>query len=88
MFQAEYIIIATTDHFVLIEDQDKGASVTNDAKRVVAELHNTIEGGITYRRVYYRDTEGRFDELKHQNGQFTGYAPCTESQQIFLQNLL
>lgn len=88
MYKATYRIVRITDHFVLIEDLDEGLSVTNDANHVVADLHRTISGDITHWRVYYRDTDGRFDELRHENGCFIGYAPCTDSQQDFLCDLL
>ncbi|WKN44242.1 hypothetical protein [Tunicatimonas pelagia] len=88
MFEASYQIAHITDHFVLIVDLDEGRSVTTDAERVVADLYSAIEGGLRSRRIYYRDTEGRFDELRHQGGRFLGYAPCTNSQQDFLASLL
>lgn len=81
---ASYAILASTDHFVLIADNDEGMSVTNDASAVVAELDRKFKGGLGVRRLYYRDTMGRYDEIRHCDGQFFGFSPCTEHQQIFL----
>lgn len=55
----------------LHNEQNAAMSVTNDAEAVVkkvVELHGD-------HRVIYRDTDGRWDELLHQNGRFTGFAP-------------
>ena len=81
---ASYELVRVTGTFVVIHDRDEGRSVTNDAHRVVAELDEVL-GGLGQRRLYYRDTTGRYDELKHEGGRFTGYAPCSDSQQNFLQ---
>ena len=84
---AKYHINRITDSFVLITDLDDGGSVTNNAASVVRELESDIEGGLGKRRIYYRDTTKRYDELQHESGQFTGFAPCSEHQQTFLKNL-
>ena len=81
---ASYKIKAVTDNFILLVDLDHGRTVTNDAHFVLNDLNDTIEGGIGKRRVYYRDTMGRYDELKHENGWFKDFAPCTKHQQEFL----
>lgn len=59
--------------FVLLEDQGGAVSVTNDAERVVLELASRcpLEG----RRVLYRDSMGRWDELVVQAGRFVRFAP-------------
>lgn len=67
---------------------DQGASVTNDADAVIAWLAANLEGGIGKRKVYYRDTDGRFDELKVNAGAFAGFAPCSEGQQTTLAGML
>lgn len=56
---------------VWIVDNDDGRSVTNDAERVVAELVARFGN----RRFFYRDTIGRWDELKHDGRAFVGFAP-------------
>ncbi len=40
------------------------------------------------RKVYYRDTDGRFDELKVNAGAFVGFAPCSEGQQTAFSKML
>lgn len=51
------------DTRIILVDQDDDRSITNDAERVVRQLNENIRGGIGHRNVYYRDTDGRFDEL-------------------------
>lgn len=69
-----HFTIDIRDGFVLLEDQGTGATITNAAAEVVAQLAvwGSLEGG---RRVLYKDTSGQWDELLHKGGQFTGYAP-------------
>lgn len=69
------------DIFILLIDQDKGKSITNDAIRIIDVLQKIIPGGIGVRMVYYKDSYGRFDQIKIKDGKFNGFAPCTESQQ-------
>ena len=54
---------------------DQHPTVTNDAEDVLARLH--CEGKLPAgRRLYYYDSEGRLDELKHDGqGHFTGFGP-------------
>jgi hypothetical protein len=61
------------DAFVLVVDQDEGTSVTNNAEHVIADL--TRAQVLAGRRVLYRDTDGRWDELVVQGGVFAGFAP-------------
>lgn len=62
------------DAFVLVVDQDQGMSVTNDAERVIADLARAQV--LAGRRVLYRDTDKRWDELLIAvDGTFAGFAP-------------
>lgn len=79
-----YTIQKVTDTFVLISDNNRGLSVTNAARHIVSELHERLKGGIGHRRLYYRDSTGRFDELMHEGGRYSGFLPCSEGQQAFL----
>lgn len=60
---------------VWISDESEGhpyaMSVTNDAERVVADVH----GRCPDYRIFYRDTMGLWDELLHEHGKFYGYTP-------------
>ena len=38
------------------------ASVTNEDDQVIPWLEQNVDGGIGQRKVYYRDTDGRYDE--------------------------
>lgn len=54
---------------ILIEDTGEGMSITNDAENVVQEVHGEV--GLSGRVLMYRDTEGRIDQLLHQDNRFT-----------------
>ena len=47
-----------------------------------------LVGGIGKRRLVYRDTIGRYDEILVDNGVFRGFKACSISQQDFLRALL
>jgi len=64
---------------VWIVDLNRGSSVTNDAERVVAELNDRFPGF----RIIYRDSMGNWDELKHDNGKFTGFKPARALGAVF-----
>jgi len=85
---ADYTIVTVNDlHVVLIDNDANGRpSVTNSAEAVIRDLDARL-GGLGTRRVFYRDTVQHYDELKHDNGQFKGYGPCTAAQQAFLSAL-
>jgi len=74
--RAPYHILGVSDDVILIQDQDGGVTVTNDAKAVVEELiqwkGGFLEDGRPY-RIHYIDTMGNRDELIHDNGKFIGF---------------
>ncbi len=70
-----------TDISIVLVDLDEGKSVTNDAPQVIKYLNKNVPGGIGSRQVYHKDTKGRFDQLKVNDGRFDGFAPCSDSQQ-------
>lgn len=78
--QAQYDLVMATDLHILILDLDQGRSVTNDADSVVRRVDAQL-GSIGRRRLFYRDTTGRFDELVVRDGRFVGFRPCSEQQQ-------
>ena len=85
--EADYEIVAQTDTCIVIVDLDQGGrSVTNDAERVICDL-SAKRGGIEQKKVYYRDSMGRFDELKVKDNTFDGFVPCSDSQQKFLRSI-
>lgn len=63
---------ASGEYLVWIEDLNGALSVTNDAEAVCAELQRGFPGY----RIIYRDSMGFWDELLHDRGQFTGFAPA------------
>lgn len=79
-WKAIFTLAVVTDTLVLAIDQNGPRSVTNDAQGVIDRINADI-GGLGKRRIFYRDTEGRFDELRVEGGVFKGFSPCTEHQQ-------
>ncbi len=84
---AAFKIMHTTDTFVLIADMDSDGfpSITNSAHGVIELL--SVQMNLTNRAVIYRDTMGRFDELRHDGHKFTGFSPCTSTQQVFFRRV-
>ena len=76
--RASYDMVRITPEVVWIRDRDEdGArSVTNDAERVVRELLERFAPETP--RIIYRDSMGRWDELKHDGARFTGFAPAPD----------
>jgi hypothetical protein len=73
--RAQYRIEEQTDDKIIIRDVGRDCmSITNDAEAVVRDLHRN--GMLDRRRLYYYDSDGQLDELKHDgNGLFKGFAP-------------
>lgn len=68
---AEFTVETADDSMILIRDVGRGKSVTNDAENVVAQMVTTYGTG---RRLFYRDTTGRVDELLiDERGRFAGF---------------
>ena len=61
------------DDAIVIEDQDLGRSVTNDAENVIADLRER-EFDLSL-PVIYCDTMGRWDGLTVRAGRFAGFYP-------------
>lgn len=57
------------DRVVILDNNLGGRSVTNDAENVVEYLHSVYGN----RRIFYIDSEGILDELRHTNGEFVGF---------------
>ena len=61
-------------HLVDLGPWDQHPTVTNDAEAVVRDLHRA--GRLGRRRLFYRDSEGQVDEIRHDGqGRFLGFAP-------------
>ncbi|WP_116892927.1 hypothetical protein [Pseudomonas savastanoi] len=89
MRMAQYTVQVQNDMMIVITDDDvlDLPSITNSAAEVISHLNSRC-GGLGARRVYYRDTIGRFDELRHQKGVFLQFSPCKPSQQESFKELL
>jgi hypothetical protein len=64
-----YRVVKVTPNVVHIVDLGVGRSVTNDAENVVEEVNRQYPA----RRIIYRDTDGQWDELVHNNGVFVDF---------------
>jgi hypothetical protein len=67
--QSTYYVHKVVDGVVYIMDTNGPLSVTNDAEGVVATLNDIYPN----HRVIYRDSNGDWDELLHDNGVFIGF---------------
>lgn len=67
-----YQMVLAPDGTILLTDMDGDVSVTNSAECVVETMLQIYPEGL---RILYRDTDGRWDELKHDGTKFTGFAP-------------
>ncbi|WP_422452134.1 hypothetical protein [Endozoicomonas sp. ALC066] len=84
-----YQLIHCSDTTIVLVDPELGAmSLTNNAINVIDHLSKSLPGGIGSRKVYYRDSMGRFDELVIRDERFSSFYPCTPSQQAFLTSIL
>ena len=67
--KSTFTIVKLTDSMVFLVDRIIGMSVTNDAENVCENISQQYPD----KRIIYRDTDGRWDELVHKDGVFTGY---------------
>lgn len=67
--RAEFEVVKLTAEAIWLRDLDKGRTITNDADEVTAAMLKLYGP----RRVYYRDTMGRWDELEHNGRAFVGF---------------
>ncbi len=87
MPRANYEVVSVgindEDVIMLLRDRDGRVSITNDAEAVVAERlawykAEFLDRGFNTGKkliIHYLDTEGRRDQLLHDNLKFTGFAP-------------
>lgn len=77
MRRSVYFVVKVTPEKVFIVDANTGhLSVTNDAEAVCEELFG-IHG---QKRFIYRDSEGQWDELAHDEGIFTDFMPYKDGE--------
>ena len=74
--RCHFSAVRDSTDYIALRDDDIGVSMTNDAENVIAWLayHCQLSH---FKRVFYRDTTGRWDEMKHKGGKFVGFAPLT-----------
>lgn len=85
---AGYSVVMVSDLYVLISDnQHPGKeTLTKSAKQVIADLERNI-GKLGGRRLFYRDSVNRYDEILHKDGKLCGFAPGSAAQQDFFRNI-
>ncbi len=70
-------VTEASEGIVFIVDLDNGGcSVTNDAEAVVSSILAQHPG----KRIVYRDSDGYWDELTHDGQKFTGFAVYHDRQ--------
>lgn len=68
----QYFAYVDVPDCIFIRDMNCGnKSVTNDAEAVVREVNMAFPG----KRIVYRDSEGDWAELAHNNGRFETFKP-------------
>lgn len=81
--QASFQIVKKTDTIILLQDiGNNSRTITNDDDKVINVLSQHFN--LKNKRVFYKDSDGRFDELVHESNQFSGFSPCSSTQQDFL----
>lgn len=74
-FAANFDIVRIMgDRIFIVDLDDGGKSITNDAEGVVKRLVKDHP----VKRIIYRDTDGRWDELLHDGREFRGFSPYKE----------
>jgi len=69
--RSDFKIIEENAEFIFLVDLNLGGrSVTNDIENVVSDLADRIGN----RRLFYRDSTGRVDEVIHTNGTFIEFS--------------
>ncbi len=87
--RAEYDILLVTDNLVIIADNGTGGRpIAKDARGVATRLASEVGRLARRRRVYFRNTDGRFEEIYFRLNAYMGVRPCTDSQQLFITALL
>jgi hypothetical protein len=79
---AVFNVINETPDFIFIKDvgHKDHITVTNDAQFVLAKLVEEYDLG--RRRVFYIDSLGQIDEIKHSGTHFTGFKPGHEGVEL------
>jgi hypothetical protein len=72
---SKFDVVEETDKYTYIEDRYDGnpfiKSVTNDVENVVKYLYKHFN--INDKRLFYKDTDGKIDEILHENGEFIDF---------------
>lgn len=74
--RCSFVVTAVDDDSVECRDLDGPVSVTNDAEAVCRFLFERFGA----RRFFYVDSCGQRDELLHDAGRFTGFAPAPQER--------
>lgn len=70
--------------FVIDDDLPRFTSLTNAAEDVVLKL---IKEHGPDKRFFYRDSQGSWDELKHDGSAFTGFAAIASEDEVAQKSL-
>ena len=81
-------ILLCNKTMVILVDRDDGPTVTNAPNEALEWLDLQLEGGIKGRRVIYRDTANRFDEILHSKGRAKKFKSLSEESQSFYERVM
>ncbi len=85
---AFYFFVATDTHVLLADACFKETSPIRECPTLVLQHVSNELGGLKRRRVFYRDSKMWFEELRHQEGQFLGFGPASQTQQLHFARLI
>lgn len=85
--RASYDIAEAFPGALVIMDLDKGKTVTNDIDNVLIDLQR-IYGPLGEYKIMYKDTQGIYDGIRHDNGRFLGFVSLNEKDGMVAYNKL
>jgi hypothetical protein len=81
MNSADFEIKYVDAELIFIIDLDLGnKSVTNDVENVLKKIDGII--GLHCRRLFYKDTMNRIDEIRHEMGRFVCFKPIDSNDPL------
>jgi hypothetical protein len=88
MQYAFYFFVATDTHILLADANFKETTPVHDCPALILQHLARELGPLKHRRIFCRDSKMWFEEIKHSDGRFTGFASATEPQQLHFARLI
>ena len=88
MYYSFTLFVATDTHVVLADSNYLYSQpVMELVNSVLSRLHKHLDG-LGARRVFVRDNQGRFQELKHDHGSYLGVRAVSKAQQYHFAQII